>query len=75
MESSRLEKISEQKLTDLVKVNDGQTGEAIWISEKLNEQIKNRDKSVANKEFPGIYVSPRFGTYRSYSNFVMFCED
>jgi hypothetical protein len=78
METSLLEKKSEHGEKDIGNLlirRCGQTGEILMVPRSVYEKVENRDKSVANTEFSGFYVSPGFSFYRSQSDFRMFCED
>jgi len=46
------------------------TNEVLAIPEEVHEQVRARDPQVANKEFPGFYVSPEF-CYYSNKNFSL----
>jgi hypothetical protein len=78
METSLLERKSEQEEKDIggfVIRRCGQTGEILAVPRSVYEKVENKDKSVANTEFSGFYVSPGFCFYKSQSDFRMFCED
>jgi hypothetical protein len=75
METTLLEKKVNQKEIEFVIMRCYQTGNVLVIPKRVYEQVEKKDKSVADKEFQGFYVSPGFCFYKSYSDFRMFCED
>jgi hypothetical protein len=75
MENNLLEKKANQEEMNFVMMRCCQTGNILMIPRGIYDQVESRDKSVANKEFQGFYVSPGFGFYKSPSDFRMFCED
>ena len=75
MENTLLEKKVNQGEMNFVMARCGYTGNLLSVPPRVYEQVENKDKSVANKEFQGFYVSPGFGFYKSPSDFRMFCED
>jgi hypothetical protein len=75
MENGLLEKITNTEEINFVFMRCGYTGNVLVIPTRVYEQVEGKDKSVANKEFQGFYVSPGFSFYCSKRDFKMFCED
>jgi hypothetical protein len=75
MEKNTLERISGQEEMSTVIMRCGQTGEVLAIPKRIYEQVQSKDKSIANTELSGFYISPGFSFYKTRSDFNMFCED
>ena len=75
MKKETLEGKSKQNEMGTVIMKCGQTGEMLVIPKSIYEKAQSKDKSVANTELPGFYVSPGFSFYKTRSDFYMFCED
>jgi hypothetical protein len=75
METNLLEKVIENKEMSSVLMRCCYSGKILSVPQEIYRQVEGKDKSVADTEFAGFYVSPGFCFYKSPADFRMFCED
>ncbi len=75
METNLLEKVIQNKEINNVSMRCCYSGNILSVPWEIYRQVESKDKSVADREFTGFYVSPGFCFYKSPADFRMFCED